>query len=608
MRKIISWSVLVIVIIILFGYGPSLNAQDKAKVGDRKEAADPDYDLDKMPDDLLVEDEPEDKTGATLRGRVYYRDTGKPVRRGWIGFKQIKQFVKTSDGIVVEKDAFGLHSGYSTDNETLTGQNGEYTAKYVKPGVYLPILRVPGVLNPTPSDLQNSLFQKIIVPDERETRQDIAVVRGAAISGRVLYADGEPVIGTQVKVLRPGEEIIKSYYDERDHALITDDRGAYRFTGLPAGKYRIVVTEQTLHGGSEKETVPGNRFYNPYSALKTFYPGVGDVKEAVIIQAELGREQTGINITLPERQFFSISGTVVAQDTQMPVKGMEVVFSNAQQSTGKTIADEQGRWSFTDLPQGKYTIRVAESYRSAGKKIDRPKYAPATKVIEIRDQNLSDIRFEPAPEAVISGEIVVEGGTAVPRYTSLVALSRSATDEEQWSSVGDADVSRDQGEKNSFRIGELPAGEYFLKAVTGYTREAEYYVKSIRLGDRDLTDSPLRIETGEKIGGVRIVLAIGTGTLKGKIRDFSPNRETGAMLISVAESKWSRVPKFYEAPLAADGSFELQVAPGKYYLVLVTGQNKPNPQDIIYGGWLDRAVKDARVVTVGLNETNEVLL
>jgi hypothetical protein len=111
----------------------------------------------------------EEKTGATIRGRAFYEDTGKPVRRGWIGFIKIRELVekKASDQ---REDAYILSGGnsYSAEKYVLTNDQGEFVIKGFKPGVYMPTLRVRGVLNPDVSDRQNPLFQQIPVDGVNE--------------------------------------------------------------------------------------------------------------------------------------------------------------------------------------------------------------------------------------------------------------------------------------------------------------------------------------------------------------------------------------------------------------------------------------------------------
>src|ERR1044072_4432082 len=72
---------------------------------------------------------PEPPANSTMRGRVYYEDTGRPVRRASIMFLR-------SD------------SGGPGEISGLTDGDGNFLIKNVSAGTYFPVINAPGVVSP----------------------------------------------------------------------------------------------------------------------------------------------------------------------------------------------------------------------------------------------------------------------------------------------------------------------------------------------------------------------------------------------------------------------------------------------------------------------------
>ena len=80
----------------------------------------------------------------------------------------------------------------------------------------------------------------IIGTDEVIEKQDFQLRPGGVITGKIVDAEGRPVIGQKInlkiKTANPKESRPYQAQNLYQHN-ITDDRGIYRIFGLPAGKY-----------------------------------------------------------------------------------------------------------------------------------------------------------------------------------------------------------------------------------------------------------------------------------------------------------------------------------------------------------------------------------
>jgi 5-hydroxyisourate hydrolase-like protein (transthyretin family) len=571
--------------------------------------------------------------GSIVRGRAFYEDTGKPVRRGWIGFIKIRELVVKED----EETGAILSSGgsYGAEKYVLTNDQGEFVLKGVKAGVYISTLKVKGVLNPEVYDRQNPLFPHISIDGTNEVQVNVAVKRGGAVSGKIYYPDGEPVIGAKVQILKKQEKVNEnsSSYAASDSitVAVTDDRGFYRFAGLPAYEYYVRVIEPSVHSETDKSVSSYETAqFDSSSELKTFYPSVSNIKEAKTVAVILGQEQGDVDIQIPDRRLFRISGTVVAKNNKNPLNGMKVAFEKiveGQRGTyvsfdrsKQTGTNEQGIWAFKDLPKGKYrvTVTMEDSYRdyyspspqaTPPKTDSPPKYAPLTKEIEIEDKDLQDLVFELAPEATISGTIVIDGEKPFPRYVGIFVFDRQKNLNGSTFISNSGEGKNAQNKPNApktFRIGKLSEGKFIFNAAS----EPGYYIKSVKLGNTDLLKSPLELKDGEAVADVQILLGTDVGILKGKIRNYKPEGRAfvAAIPVDAVALGINGMQRSAGAAVKPNGEFEIKAAPGEYFVIIGTDKNRPAPEKGNLDEWFRELVKDAPRVTLKSGETETISL
>ena len=106
---------------------------------------------------------------------------------------------------------------------------------------------------------------------------DFKLVKGGVIAGTITDSNGRAVIGQAVQLTRLLENNKGSSFRAGNYRMHdTDDRGAYRLFGLPAGRYKVSL------GESDGTLVMGRvgGFYR-----LTYYPGVTNVAEAKVFVA-----------------------------------------------------------------------------------------------------------------------------------------------------------------------------------------------------------------------------------------------------------------------------------------------------------------------------------
>jgi hypothetical protein len=579
---------------------------------------------------------------STVRGRVFYAETGRPVKRSIV-------MLMSDDG-----------SGPGNSSSGVTDGEGNFQIKNVRAGTYYAMVNAPGVVSPLAfADFSKKSereflkdafenFARIIVDGLTDVSVEIPAYRGGAIGGRVIYDDGDPAIGVKVEILRKvGEKymgVIPNF-----SAIVsmmgggslyqTDDRGVYRFPGLPPGDYIIKVTENTTHG----ETIAKN-YYDPFeslfsasSFLTIFYPDALVTKDAQLINVQLGQEISEINLTIPSRGLYKLEGKIVNLKDKSPVKAKITIKRNVtddvytlfsqirQRQPDSTLTDEYGNWKFKDLPKGTYRVIVepVESdneyrqylgdYSNANVAVNaernvppKPKLAKKTQEIVIEDKDLTETVIEVGYGATISGTAAVENSQEMP---SSMTIQVSGEKDENTASVGIMNyIGTNQKTpakiNHDFKLEAVPEGKNYFMV---FTEGGDYFVKSVTVNGIDLLADPVTVKEGEVLRNVQIVLSADLGTLKGTVLNDEkvPVKRAGFLLVPTDAAK-RKNPSFYrDATAGENGEFEVRGAPGEYAVIFTEESLLAKSREEMIK-WFDNAVKGAQIVKIEAGKTETV--
>ncbi len=583
---------------------------------------------------------------STVRGRVYYEDTGRAVKRTSIML---------------------MGKGGGREASGLTDNNGNFQIKNVAAGTYYAFVNAPGVVSPLafadfskPKDdgLEEAVegFQPIIVSGIGDLNVEIAARRGGAISGRVMYADGDPAIGVKVEIMRKVKDkyifvipnfssIFSMMMGGGGGGFQTDDRGVYRFAGLPNGEYIVKVTENASHGDSKVAGYRGfeENLFGASSLLTIFFPDALTTEKAQMVNIAAGQEMSEINIYIPERELFTAEGKIINSKDKQPIKNASItlkksgentvsLFDDAGRRKHNSSSDEQGNWNFKELPKGTYTLTIEPSsyaygdgdYMSnmnsnrASNTPPKPKLAKKIQEITIDDKNLSEIVIELGYGATVSGTVKMENNQPMPTNITLSAVqddseaSSSATIYNS-STPGSSQYAGNYAVGGSaskpdydFKIEGIATGKTYFSAAVN---DDDYYVKSAIFNGVDLLTNPIELKEGDVLRNVQFVISKNAGTLKGTVVDDNkqPAKKVWVLLVPVEAAK-RKNPNFRRgATTGENGEFELKAAPNEYAVIFQskeftekTGEERDR--------WLDEAVKNAPKVTIKPNETEKISL
>jgi len=230
-----------------------------------------------------------------------------------------------------------------------------------------------------------------------------------SIGGTVLDEQGEPVVGVHVRLLAvvpiAGRDRLAA-----GPSTLTDDRGAYRITGLLPRRYLVVVpsvqasvpaaattaeiagyTEERLASARSRGTTPripveravasgpGARVViGPYpippppvdgrtlTYPMAFHPAATTVQQAVPVDLRLGEQRAQVDVRLTPLPGVEVSGRVEGPPTavahltlRLLATGFEELGLGSETATALTAAD--GTFRFANVPAGMYTIEAPVS-------------------------------------------------------------------------------------------------------------------------------------------------------------------------------------------------------------------------------------------------------
>ena len=499
------------------------------------------------------------KDEATIRGHAIYDDTEKPVRRVGVAL------INTERATALRRI-------------TVTDGKGDFIFKNVASGTYRVAVDFGGHTNGYPTnEIERTEGVEVSVDGSSTVDLKIRAIRGASITGRVTYPDGEPVIGAQVNVFR-------KVRNQWVHPAVvtagteTDDRGIFRLYPLRAGEYAISVTEQSLsiqeRDGIRMQTVESNSL-NPY-----FYQDAVDLKNATIIQVDAGRETSNINLTLTERPTYEVSGTLTGNDK--PLASTYLRLNSHSDSFGgptltrayglATTTDKDGNWLFKGVPDGTYDVEV-DTTLSSRESPQAPfeRFIAQRQVITVAGSDLAGITINLTEAGRISGKVVMEGGKPLPKQLGVSSELISATSPYHVSRSVDLDAG------GNFMMFGVAPGENVLSFSCG----TDCYTKSIMVRGRDVLRQPIKVESGAEVSGVTVVLSMEVATLTGRVisgKDNKPLAGIAFALVSTDETKWiGRGFTWASGATGGSGAFKISAPPGDYYFLTIIDPSSITP-------------------------------
>jgi Carboxypeptidase regulatory-like domain len=485
-----------------------------------------------------------DSGKASLEGKVVKEPGGGPVKKA-----------------VIELIAENQEEG---GNYTATSdQEGRFEIHGIAPGRYLMFAERTGFIEVDQKRRRSRGLYLSFSADQELRDQTLHMMAAAALTGRVLDEDGDPMSDAEVRIYkrRFGPKGLRL---EPLGGTRTNDLGEFRMGGLLADKYFVCVVPpvgfQNMFGVQKsgvKDTVATQGTY-----VTTFYPNATDRAQAAPIELHAG-EETPVDFSLSRVHTVKVRGSVAG----LPANAEAAVMIRGQDSDALMLGsevDKQGKFEISHIAPGMYTIIATTAM------IDSPLSAPRT--IQVGDADIDGVILAPFAGTLIRGKVHFEGKGKPGAYDNIVVRRIDGGDEFSdmipfaSDGIGTLPPVAQVQPDGSFVLKDVPPGIYEVEFSSAVKGLQSYLVDTVVLGKMDVA------ETGLKANGGTLTIDVALSAIAGEVNGVVQNKKSeplpGAVVVAVPEEKYQkRENRYKESGTDQQGRFSLGgLHPGNYTL------------------------------------------
>ncbi|MCU1260962.1 MAG: hypothetical protein JWO80_3847 [Bryobacterales bacterium] len=449
---------------------------------------------------------------------------------------------------------------------------GKFIFEAVDPGRYTLSADRPGYQRQTYGARRPNGSGTVLALTSGQTMSALNLVLSPqiVISGKVLDSDGDPVAGTQIRVMR------SMFYNGKRQIVptggaATDENGEYKIQNLGPGKYYISASEpRDLFFGQGLRSAaaappPGQPAKQEEAPVMTYYPGVTDPAAATMIELVAGRDRPGTDITLLKSPVFHIrgkaSGQVPVDRSQLraTVSPRSSTFMEFMRNASSPIGKD-GAFDLSRIPPGSYNLVLINSMGNFKVFGSVP--------VEIGNHNVDDLTLTVAAPFDLSVQVKTEKvanaaadpaakpkAASGPLRVSLQPIDGPAINVPNASTTDDDTFILTSVFPGRFRVNvsSLPEG---------------LYLKAIRFGDQDVLESSLTLPPGGGSTPLEITLGANAATLAGSVVNAEGKPAPSAIVTLIPDPPApDRSDLYKQSNTDQDGRFTIQsIAPGKYHV------------------------------------------
>ncbi len=471
---------------------------------------------------------------------------------------------KTSQSIRGAQVIFTQISGGSLRQEATSNGEGHFSITGLQSGNYRVFIQARGYIPKVyGSTNQPSSGPAISVKaGQRVTDLSFALQQMGIIHGRVLNAEGDPMVRCAVQALQVNG---RRNQPRGMSAGQTDDRGEYRIFDLVPGDYYVIANCQSNGGLSMPVGVGGDAANEELTYVPMYYPGVPDLKQASIVTVR-SADELPIDISVSRQKTYHVRGSVSgAADAPNgpPAMALLVPRDLAIVQGPHMAAVLNGKFDVAGVIPGSYVLVVASEQPNSLKKMARED-------VEVTAGNVDGLTVVLGTMSSIKGTLRVEGGMPPNTNLSLLMVSLQSSDSGALAgpSLTASSAEAKANPDGSFEMPEVAPGNYIVGLTANGTAFRDWYTKSARFGGRDVSDAGLRIGSGTS-GTLEIVVSARGASVEGTVVDSNSQPVAGIGVMAIPDESRRKRWDLYDGGRTDDrGRFELRgLAAGEYSIV-----------------------------------------
>jgi protocatechuate 3,4-dioxygenase beta subunit len=316
---------------------------------------------------------------------------------GPTAFARIAGVVVETDSRPIRRAIVTLYGGREPGRSVVTGDDGRFAFDKLEPGRLTLTASKPAYITTSFGAKRSAGPGTTIALGSGERLENLRVglLRGAAIAGRIRDVSGQPAPGLAITIVRVSGSDLDVLPGRAGEAVVTDEDGRYRAFGLLPGDYIVCAHNPTLAvpapapsraaidaelrvlAARSNAALPRPLPAAPPPAAPgmvapVFYPGTARFDLATVVSVASGEVLDDVDFQLVTVPSASISGSASAPAgvseavsvTLLPHGLAAMSIQPGRPVVPYQHSDRQGRFSFSNLPPGPYTLFARSNTRS----------------------------------------------------------------------------------------------------------------------------------------------------------------------------------------------------------------------------------------------------
>src|SRR5688572_14127238 len=276
-----------------------------------------------------------------------------------------------------------------------------------------------------------------------------------------------------------------------------------------------------------------------------------------------------------------IRGRVLAAGTNAPLRMAQLALRSLEnpQFSRTVNTDAQGRYEFTELPTGRFSLFAGKPGYVGLQYGQRRAYETGTPIALTAGETMTPIDFALPRGSVVTGRIMDESNEVMPQIQVQVQRFEYSADGQRRLLPAGTDTTDDRGE---FRVYGLMPGEYVVTgsasnsqvgvaALSPAIETREGYPPTFYPGTPNVNQAqPITLGIGEEISIQFALTAARQARISGTVRDSEGRLASGQVMLVPRNSV---LTTRNTAAIGSDGSFIIRgVFAGEYTLVVRRAQ------------------------------------
>ena len=473
---------------------------------------------------------------CSIEGSVFNAATGEPVKKAALTLRLSGG--RNSISLSAATDASGHYKFDSLDP-------GTYTMSADRTG-FVP--QVYGAKGPARPGTMIAL-----TPGQNLRDAALKLIPQGVITGRVVDEDGDPMahvlLQCQHYVYMNGKKQLSAGAMGN-----TNDLGEYRIFGLAPGRYYVTAF---LQSPQQQGTVVDPKKNYEEGFAPVYYPNAASAEAAAPLEITPGAQLRGIDLTLTKTRTVRLRGVVTNGATNKPAQANITLMG--RESTGMAMnrafgrgVDDKGNFEIHSVVPGSYFL-VAQTFEDN-------KQSVAKVPVEVGTSNIDGLQIVVHPPADLSGRVLIENNADTNGATFSVTLQSKLP-----GPFGGGGAGAQADKDGAFRIRNVAADAY---TVMVYGIKDNFYLKSVRLADMDVTDAGIDLSQGVSAGELTVIMSADGGQVDGTVLNEKSEAAAVATVVLIPNPEKRGIRRLYKITMTDQaGKYSLKgITPGEYKL------------------------------------------